>query len=144
MDRSGWHLLPVPHHVEYVDVVEQLTDRDGNVVWDAGGNCNGIHIRIKRDYKSDDGLYMHERAHAEVAFVALVLAPFTLGLVFLVTRSKWFRLWNESRAYARQTIYPNFQGIALSVDQVATFLRGVKYNFGLTQEEAVEAIEKRL
>lgn len=140
-DRSGWHFWPIPHHVEYVDVVEQLTDRDGNVIWDAGGQNNGIMIRIKHEWKADVGLYMHERAHAEVAFVALLLAPFTLGLIFLLTRSRRFRIWNEARAYARQAVYPNIQGLTLPKETLATFLRGAKYNFRLTQEEAIKIIE---
>src|SRR5688500_17199070 len=100
--KEGWHLLPVPHKVTYVTYIEECRNADGSLVWETGGRATAIFIEILEKHMGDEGLYRHELSHAIVAFWALLLAIPTLGLVFLVTRSRWFRIKNEAWAYAEQ------------------------------------------
>jgi hypothetical protein len=119
--RSIFKLIPVP--VFYTDDMPEVV----------GGQAKGAIIRIRPRYEDDEGIHQHELAHVELFWA-------TLGLSVFAAMSKMFRIWNEARAYRRQMRYPDAFGHYITLDTAAARLAGPHYGFGLTLEQAKQAI----
>lgn len=122
--RSVFGVIPVP--VFYTDKLRE----------NRAGEARGPFIRIRTGYEQDEGLHRHELAHVEVSWATFGLIAFA-SMVF-----KKARIWNEARAYKRQTFYPDADGHYLSITGAAARLAGAHYGFGLTQDEAKQWILK--
>lgn len=108
---------------------------DGQV-WTVSGNARGIIVRILRSHEEDVGLLQHELAHVGLFWR-------TLALDYFLGRFKWYRLYDESRAYAIQLDFADKHGRTPSLQDLAARLASPVYNFGITQQEAEAIISKR-
>jgi hypothetical protein len=122
--RSVFGIVPVP--VFYTDSLPA----------GVGGEQRGPVVRILPRFEHDEGIHRHELAHVEIFWITLGLASF--ASLF----STSFRIWNEARAYKRQTQYPDGTGNYLSLDDAAARLAGPRYGFHITQDEAKRLIEE--
>lgn len=124
--RSVFRMIPVP--VFYTERMPQ----------GIGGQAfpfSGPFVRIRMLYKTDEGIHRHELAHVEVFWASL-------GLIIFLRLFKRVRIWNEARAYHRQTLYRDRHGNFLTLEVAAARLAGPAYNFGISQVKARELIVK--
>lgn len=113
--------------------------QDG-VLWIVNATTNGWTIKIRPDWTENLGLLAHERAHVQLNY----LNALTLGLLRRFMGARRWRLWQESRAYAIQTKYPNRDGGSLSLQSAALLLMAPRYALELTLEEATAAVAAHL
>lgn len=139
-----------PHLVIYTD----------DLGADFGGTAKGFVIRIRPEYRGDQGLLRHELEHVRqfwrvgLAMTALLCAAvFGLDLhpAWLISvaaagmsthdlaysSSRRYRLWAEVRAYRVQMRYPDATGGYLSATVAAQFLAQPKYRLDLDYPAAL-------
>jgi hypothetical protein len=115
--------MKLPHLTFYVDSLPR----------NAAGVANGPIIRIRKDKRDDEGLWLHEYEHVRQWYVTL----FTHGIWYLTVRR--YRAWAEARAYAAQ-VRPDRSDL----DVMARRMAGPLYNLKMTVDECREAITRYL
>lgn len=92
-------------------------------------HTKGFYVRIRPDYMNDVGIHMHEYEHVKLFY-------YTLGLHLFLTRIRAYRLWNEARAYYKQSHYDDAHGNFLLKRQAAVIMATHdRYNFKMTESE---------
>ena len=91
----------------------------------------GPVILIQRRYKGDAGLLAHEKEHARQFWTSLGMS------LILYPLSRRYRLWAESRAFAKQVNGSN-------IDDLAEKMARDSYRLGITKTDARKHIERWL
>jgi len=120
--RSVYRVIPVP--IFYTD---EMADDVGGYAW-----LGAVWIRAR--YANDEGLHQHELEHVRQFWTL----PIAHGLLYKFVRR--YRLWSEAAAYKIQMKFTNGNGVPLTLVGAATHLRSKRYRFGLTVEQAMEAL----
>ena len=101
---------------------------DDMATWQ-GGYAYGPVIKIRPQYKEDEGIYQHELTHVKQWLL-------TLSLHWALYRIRRYRLWSEAQAYRKQMLYPDGNGGFLSVENAALRLANPNYNLDITPAQA--------
>jgi len=115
--------------------------------WRLAGCASNFIVRIRPEYRGDEGLLAHELVHIGQGWKLLMI-----GHSLLYRFSAKYRLWAEVSAYKVQMLHPNGRGNLsrdtgefsreyLSVERAARHLMSPRYKFNLTFEEAKSLLE---
>lgn len=133
----------------------------------AGGDTRAFVVFIRPKYRQDEGIREHELTHVWQWWMGCVIGFFASGLaawfyllqpwwswlvsgallggtahVLLYYFSRRYRLWAEARAYRQQMLYPDRNGVRLSLDEAAVRLGDNElYKLGVTVDQAREALK---
>lgn len=99
-----------------------------------GGYARAWFIRIRPKYINDEGILEHEKTHVHQFWR-------TLGFHGLLLLSKKYRFKIEVEAYKKQLLFPPaiLGSREIYINHYASAL-ALKYNLGITIEEAKEAL----
>lgn len=116
-----------------------------------GGEARGPLVRIRPEYRADQGIHAHEIEHvrqwwtlgllAVVMIAALPSAASFAPLGFLahpLAYALWrrYRMWAEVQAYREQMRHPDRHGGLLTLEDAAERLANPRYRLGITPTEA--------
>lgn len=107
--------MKFPHIVTYTNNFEPQS---------VAGRANGPFVRIRPQYKADEGLHAHEYEHVRQWYLTLFLHP------LLYRFSRKYRLWSEAHAFARQVACGG------NLSQMAHRMAGPHYDLGISVERA--------
>lgn len=132
-----------------------------------GGQARGPLVFIRFAYRGDQGLHQHELLHVEqfwraamfafpLALLAFVLANLSIVDSMLLAISvavlthpalyqfvKRYRMWSESSAYRRQTLFPASSGVPMSCESAALYLTNPRYRLDITYDQALAIIKEK-
>ena len=95
-----------------------------------GGQAVRCVVSIRPKYEHDEGLLHHELTHVWQWWLTLFLHS------ILYPNVRRYRLRAEAMAYRVQMRYPDANGVPLTLDGAVAKLMALRYDLGLTVEEA--------